>query len=362
MKHPTRLALLACVSSLALAFAGSALAAYAPRIVVATTTDTAGNAATAITVSQRPEEDPPFRIFIYAPIGFTANLSQAAGAQIGTVRGQVQAGPELGGAIIPVEGTVTVANAAQAAAASAAAAACLGTARHQAVWLLNLSAGGQALPAPVPLFVDPTAGTEQGIGSYKLQICLPPGDLPPGTPGRAVQGIKLVSATLTLTGVFSTPGIGSGGEFRWTGLFTPYTPGTGRPNPAGTVQSQSVVRSAARLTLTGRRVVQRVSRRSRRTATFARLTGQFRAGGEGVEGARVDILVGNRRVRRVTTGANGSFRLTVRVTRTTTFRARATAAASSQTGGCSPAIPNTTCTTVTVGAVTATSNTARVRR
>ena len=362
MKQAIRLALVGCASFLALAFAGPALAAYAPRIVVTTTTDAAGNPATTITVAQTPEEDPAARIVIYAPPAFAASLSQAAGTQIGTVTGRVQAA-DLGGAIVPVEGTVTVASAAQATAFSAAAAACLGTATHEAVWLLNLAAGGQSLPSPVPVFVDRTTGVEQAIGSLKLQICLPPGDVPAGTPGRAVLGIKLVESSLTLRGVFQTPA--TPGEYRWTGIFTPYTPRTGRPNIAGTVQSQAVVRSPARLTLTGRRVVQRVSRKSKRTRTFARLTGLLRAGGEPVAGARVDILVGNRRVARATTGANGSFRVTIRLTRTTTFRARATAAASSETGGCTPPIPLPTggaaaCTTVTVGAVSATSNTARV--
>ena len=361
MKQAVRLALLACASFVALAFAGPALAAYAPRIVVGTTTDAAGDTATVITVTQTPEEDPAARILIFAPTEFAANISQAAGAQIGTVTGRVQAA-DLGGAIVPVEGTVTVANAAQAAGASAAAAGCLGTTTHQAVWLMNLSAGGQSLPAPVPVFVDRTTGAEQAIGSLKLQICLPPGDLPPNTPGRATLGIKLVEASLTLRGVFQTPA--TAGAYRWTGVFTPYTPRTGRANALGTVESQSVVRTPARLTLTGRRVVQRIGR-TRRTRTLARLSGTLRAGGEAVEGAQVDIMVGNRRVARVRTGANGTFRATVRLTRTTTFRARATAAATSEAGGCVPLIPlapgvNATCSAVTTSAVAATSNAARV--
>jgi hypothetical protein len=354
MRSSLRPALLACASIVALALAAPGLAAYTPRLVV-TTSATAAGGSTAINVAQGTDDDPTARIVIYAPPGFTATLSQAASSQVGTVSGRVQAA-DLGGTIIPVEGTVTVANAAEAAAASAAAAACLGTAAHQAVWLMNLSAA-RPFPAPVPIFLDPTTGAEQAFGSLKLQICLPPGDVPAGTPGRAVFGINLVEATLTTTAVFAAPA--AAGEYRWTGVFTPYTPRTGRPNAAGSVQSQSVARTPARLSLTGKRVV---AGGKKRRVTSARLAGQLRAGGAGVSGASVQIVANGRPVGTVRTGAGGTYRITLRLTKTTTFRARATAGATSTTGGCTPIVPSTTCTTVSTASISATSNSVRVAR
>ena len=64
-----------------------------------------------------------------------------------------------------------------------------------AVWIMNLSVAGQTLA--VPMYVNPTVGPEQALGGYKLSICLPPPDVPVGTPGRAFQGAQLLDAQLT---------------------------------------------------------------------------------------------------------------------------------------------------------------------
>ena len=80
---------------------------------------------------------------------------------------------------------------------------CTGVPQSQAVWIMNLSVAGNTLA--IPVYVNPTAGPEQALGGYKLSICLPPPDVPVGTPGRAFQGAQLLDAKLTLNNIFTTP-------------------------------------------------------------------------------------------------------------------------------------------------------------
>ena len=101
--------------------------------------------------------------------------------------------------------------------------------------LLHLTAAGQTLD--VPMMVVPTAGPEATAGQAKLLVCLPPPDVPVGSPGRAQFGAKLLSATF---GVNAITQPASSGDFTWTSLFTPYNPGVGTVNAAGSVETQSI--------------------------------------------------------------------------------------------------------------------------
>ena len=76
------------------------------------------------------------------------------------------------------------------------------------------------------------------FASASIQACLPPPDVPTGTPGRATFGFKLTQVNFKVNGVFTSAGTG---EPRWRVLATPYTPNTGRSNPAGSVEAQSVI-------------------------------------------------------------------------------------------------------------------------
>jgi hypothetical protein len=71
----------------------------------------------------------------------------------------------------------------------------------------------------------------------KIVVCLPPPDVPTSNPARATFGAKLLSA------VFTTNALVQNGSAtaRWTSLWTPYTPGAGTPNAAGSVEAQSIV-------------------------------------------------------------------------------------------------------------------------
>jgi hypothetical protein len=109
--------------------------------------------------------------------------------------------------------------------------------QNQAVWLMNLSAAGQTLP--IPIYVNKTSGPTAALGAYNLKICLPPWDTPVGSPGRSFEGAQLLDAKLTLNKMLVAPT--SAGVSTWETLFTPYVPGKGTPNPAGTFEARAAI-------------------------------------------------------------------------------------------------------------------------
>ena len=253
MSRTIRIFVLGLVGALALSTAGTALAAYtSPKLTV-------GDTGTTLTINytQSASDDPTAKLTFYAPTSYSATLTQPAGQTIGTVTAQGTAA-DLGGAVLPLTGTVQVraANGTYLSGTTqvpiaAAATQCTGTATHTAYWVLILQAAGQTLELPV--FVDsPAAPTSPGgpstsaFASTSIQACLPPPDVPTGTPGRATFGFKLTQVDFKVTNVFSGPGTG---EPRWRLLATPYNPGRGTPNAAGSVEAQSVVAFPRSVTL-----------------------------------------------------------------------------------------------------------------
>ena len=242
MRRIFRLALLAAMGVLALVFAASAFASYSPRLTVLETSyRPTAQPAVGLLVKQGRTDDPTAKITIYSALGSTVTLTQAPGTTIGAVAAHVIAldltGPN--GKPIPLTGTVTVDSPAKYITNPCA------PGLHQAVWLLNAGVAGQTLS--IPVYVDRTAGAEQAIASAKIQVCFGPPDVPQGTPGRAPLGAKLVDAVFVVGGVFTNPA--SLGMYPWRSLWTPYTPGTGRPNAVGTVEEDGVVPIPYSLTL-----------------------------------------------------------------------------------------------------------------
>ena len=239
MSRTIRLLVLAGVSALALTVAGTALAAYTtPRLLV---TDAGGSVT--INYTQDANDDPTAKLTFYAPTDYSASLTQPAGQTIGTVTAQGTAA-DLGGALLPLTGTVQVraANGTYLSGTTqvpiaAAATQCTGTATHTAYWVLILQAAGQTLELPV--FVDQiTTPPANAIASASIQACLPPPDIPPGTPGRATFGFKLTKVDFKVNNIFTGA---TSGQPRWRVLATPYNPGRGTPNAAGSVEAQSVI-------------------------------------------------------------------------------------------------------------------------
>lgn len=185
---------------------------------------------TTIHVNVATTSDAVAQINIFAPTGVAANLGASAGAKIGTVDATAIA-HDQGGLTLPLSGDVVADNP-----ASHIADACSpGT--NQAVWNMNLSVAGQTLV--IPIYVNATAGAAAALGAYDLKICLPPWDVPVGAPGRAAFGAQLVDARLVLNSIFTSPTTAGTGV--WEMITTPWTPGKGTPNPAGTWESRAVV-------------------------------------------------------------------------------------------------------------------------
>lgn len=225
MRRSHRALVAACTAVAALGFASAALATYSPKLVVSSQ---AGHARIGVVVGAA--DDPTAKTSIYVPNGYGV-ATVAPGTTLGTVTATAAAA-DLGGAVLPLTGSLLAI--APNSSTIAASQAC-GVNPTQ-TWDLHLSAAGQTLD--IPMFVVSTIGPEAASGFVsKLVVCLPPPDVPVGTPGRSVFGAKLLSATFTSSAIADPT---SAGDYRWTSLWTPYTPGKGTPNAAGSVEAQSL--------------------------------------------------------------------------------------------------------------------------
>ena len=329
-----RIALLLGAVAAALAFAGSALAAYTPKIVVSHNPLTPqGGGKTDIAVSVNQNDDATARVLIYAPVGYTGSLG-TPGQQVGTAEAQVltSIAPTQP---IPVTGAIMADDPAK---YTTSATQCTGTPTHAAVWLLQLEAAGQQLT--VPAYVDAlTAPPEAALGSFKITVCLPSPYIPPSA-GGATLGAKLVSATLHLSNVFVLPA--QSGSYGWTLVATPWTVGTGTVNPAGTMQARAFVNMPVLLGLTAKYV--------KKTKSYT-LSGKLTENLEGLADVAVDIFSGPsasklKKTKTLTTNSSGGFSLKAGAKKTQYFQARVTVAA--RDTDCTPAVPGIPCASGTI--------------
>lgn len=291
-----RVALLACAAAAALAFAGSALAAFSPKLVVS---GTGGSARVGVVVGAN--DDPTAKVEIDVPAGYRIG-TPAPGTKLGPVTATAAAG-DFGGIVLPLTGELDAI--APTSATSTVATAC-GVAPTQ-TWDLHVSAMGQ--PLDIPLFVAASSATEAAAGySAKLVVCLPPPDVPAGTPGRSAFGAKLLSATFTSSAIAEPPA----GDLRWTSLWTPYTPGKGAPNAAGAVEVQSLRHLDVRIhtTVTRKKLTSYTTRRVkgkkqrvRIVRTLVRFSSRVTENGVPASSAAITTTAGGRQVG----GASGSF-------------------------------------------------------
>jgi hypothetical protein len=307
MRKALRLGLLAAVAATSLAFVSAAFGAYAPKLIINQTDET-----TAIKFSQTDADDATAKVNILVPAGFSGNFVQPAGTQLGTLEGSVIAGA-FGGATVPVAGTIVAGDPTNAQ-LMATAKACTGTETHQAIWLLNVTAAGQSLPAPVPLFLDAVSTPPfNAFSSASIQLCLPP-------PPAASFQIKLLEASLIVgntLNIFSSPS--GNNDYRWTAINTPYSGTTA--NPAGTVETQGIESAPVTSTLGAKRVTKT------RRVKHKRFTDIFYSYSARVTGT-------------ATTGSNGAFALTLPLKKTTSYHAVFTEEASPVAGGtCVPPLP-----------------------
>src|SRR5438067_4726551 len=139
-----RIALLLGAVAAALAFAGSALAAYTPKLTISHNPLTPqGGGQTDIAVSLDQNDDATFRVVIYAAVGYTGSLG-TPGQQVGTADAQVltSIAPTQP---IPVKGASKADDPSKYTAQSML---CTQTPTHTVVWILQLEAAGQQLLVP----------------------------------------------------------------------------------------------------------------------------------------------------------------------------------------------------------------------
>jgi hypothetical protein len=237
MKRSLRLALLACASVTGLALAGPALAAYDPSLTMEQSSYKPGAHITAdVFIFSKPANDPTAKITIFSPKGYSANLSAAPGTKIGRVAALVRL-RDVADVPAGLAGNVVVGNPADPTVQQTSIL-CRQSPTNQAVWILSATLSGQALQ--IPVFVNK-------VGQFTtLEVCLRAPDLPQNDPRRQPSGAQLVSADFTINNVFTN---GPKGEYEWSGIFTPYNPGAGTPNVAGTVEWRTYVGLPTSLTL-----------------------------------------------------------------------------------------------------------------
>ena len=304
----------------------AAMAAYAsPKLEVTQT-------ATGVVVkaSLDPNDDPTARVAINVPVGTQLTTNQAPGTVLGPVRAIVKA-LDLAGADLPLEGQLLVAAPGQVTAATQTA--CIGSTVPLATWAMVLTAAGQTLTVPTYLLTQPQAQ----LGPAFIVICLPPPDVPAGTPGRATFGAKVYSAELTINDVFSKVASGA-----WIASWVPYNPGKGTPNIAGAVVSPAEIAPGA------------VTISAKRSGKGAIVTGSVTQAGQPRSGATVTVVGGSVKSKltirkRVRVSASGKF--TTKFAVGTFFRADAAATGAADAPLCAklqPLIGTVPCVNPTV--------------
>ena len=338
MKHVLRFLAVAGATLGALVVSGAAMAAYTtPKLEIRNPSERVGGGGPlTIRVSQTKEDDATFRLIIYVPQGYTSSLVGQEGAQIGTATAQVNATAISPDAIVPVTGRI-VADSFTPAKYPQGFGCVFGgppTGTIDGVWRLELTAAGQTLI--VPMYAQAvTSGPEAAFASGKLTTCLP-SPYPEAGPARAALGAKLINATLTLPSLFANPA--AGGTYRWRSIWTPYTPNSASPNPAGTVEAQSADVIPTQLTTNARA-------RNR----IITVTGSLLENRVGVRNAVVQILVGRtargvRRVATVRTNARGVYTARIRWRRPGRVFVRArTVVAARETACTTPTNPAVQC-------------------
>src|SRR5205814_8898229 len=96
-------------------------------------------------------------------------------------------------------------------------------------------------------------------------------------------GTKFLDAAFSVKGVFTNPT--SAGNQLWRTLFTPYTPGTGTPNAAGTREAQGAVPMPYNIS---------IKRIRKARPGFFRLAGTVNVAGTAPPGVGVKLLAGVR--------------------------------------------------------------------
>jgi len=351
MKGRLRLTLAAGAGLLALAYAGPAFGTYSPKIMT-----TSARPLNTITVAYRQadSDDASAALTFFAPPGMQADLSATPGTTLGSASAKV----DVAGGTATAAGTVVVANQTDAMIAEFTKR-CTGTSTHDAVWDLHTTISDIAID--IPASVDKVTGAAAAFASYEIRVCFRSPYIPVSQGGQP-NGVKPLEAKLTLKDVFTPP---AASDVPWTGLFIPWSVGTGKLNPLAAAESQAIASYPVQFRVRGKdvvttRVVGRGRHRHRVSVHRGRIVGKLTAGGEGQAGAHVSIVVGGKLVAAGKTNANGGFAKLVPLRKTTVFTVTTGLAAQNVSGTCNPLVPistqpliTPTCTGITAAGVLA---------
>lgn len=304
-----------------------AAAAYAPKLVVTPAAPRSGTSGVTVELLGADADDTTARSVVYLPLGYRAK-PVAPGVEVGPAR---LTAVTATGSLETLAGSVTGASAADYAASACAPS-------PATVWLVTVKRA--LVTITIPLLVAPAPATATTFASSTITACWP-------GPGSAeASGLRPVSLTFALGGSALTAPAARG-TYRWRTLFTPFAAGTTTENPAGSVESQSLVLLPAALRLSAKLVVRRTPVQVKVTRTvngrpvtvvenrvlvtrFAALKGTATEADAGLAGARVTVLGGSlpTRLRDLTeaaTDARGAFSTLIQINttaKTVTFQAQ----------------------------------------
>lgn len=330
MRKSIRFALLAVAASAALAFAGSSFAAFTPKLWASSFDPLIGTQTFELALNQDDSATAKAQIYV-GPFDFADVPGGVTGTQIGTVDAVVTVS-SIPGALIPLGGKVLVSDSATYPADNPCTA---GATSHAATWLLVLTAStGDEIR--VPMYVDNVPAAQPPnpqLGKYKISVCLSSPYVPPSA-GGAPLGAKLVRATIKLTNFISAV------DDTWTAIVTPYVVGTATVNPAGTVETQSIVTQGYFDSLKAKLVRKKSGTKIK---YFAKVSGSVGAGGEGAA-STVKIYQAKgkkpgKKLKTTKSKSSGAFSALIPLKKTMAFYVDASAARGEQSSPvCDPAL------------------------
>jgi len=237
------------------------------------------------------------RLSLFAPAKFSATFP-AAGSEAGSASVRLQLA-DRGDAYVNLTGKVVVAKGDK-----------LGCVAHttaaDASFAINLSGGG--ITMSIPMAAYKITGDRTKYSSYEFSQCFPPGGVPKGTAGRAPEGARLISETLTFPDLVGPKNASS----YWTSGWTPYTAGSSQLDDAASVAAQAVT-GAPHFLLHAKTTVKTSTKNGKKVKkTYATLSGRITRGQLGAVKVQVNVYYGSKPGRLVstrwqTTDASGRF-------------------------------------------------------
>ena len=216
----------------ALAVVGGAFAAPTPEFDVIAFSTTPGKVAeTELELFFPPSAPAPAQAHIGVPIGYSL-----ASTTLGSTVAEAFVDVVVVGKTQHLKGNVIVDDPSRYATEACAP----GT--HAAVWVVYLTVSGE--PYVIPLFVDPTSGTDALNNAYTIQTCFLSPDAPAG---GAPAGARITEFDLDFDAMFRNPS--SQDYYRWSTLVTPFASGSATPDPAATFELRSTVTIPEHLTI-----------------------------------------------------------------------------------------------------------------